>query len=320
MLIRILLIEDHQWFGKRIKDFFSRSGYTVDWVCNGIEADANYWAQSSLDLVVMDLDVPGFNWRNWLKDFKELTPSTPILVLSGNAEASHTLNIGVDAYISKRLLKRGKLLATAQGLFRQKGRPSSNILTVKDITIDLDSHSIIKDGMQIILARAEFALLHKLMKHIGEVVSHDQLIQCLSETQVVGTESNIIDVCISSLRAKLGNDYIQTQWGVGYVVPSELAAKNISVDLKSNMVIKNGLKITLTRRECVLLHNLIIQSGKVMRRNQLIRLLFEAKVVGRNSLEVHMHNLRQKLKTDLDRASPTLIESVRGVGYRIAQE
>lgn len=220
--MRVLLVEDHYLFGKRVKSFLTRAGYAVDWAQNGLEADVVYWTKERPDLVVLDLDVPGLIWRNWVKSFKKLAQEIPVLALTGNDDAMDVLNTGVDAHLSKRFFKSGKLLATIRTLLRQAaGQSVPNILTVKDIAINLDSHTVMKDNVTITLKRREFALLHKLMTQVGKIVSRHQLIQCLYGDQDAEIESNTIEVYISSLRSKLGNGAIKTLRGVGYMITSD---------------------------------------------------------------------------------------------------
>ena len=220
--MRILLVEDHYAFGKRVKGFLTQAGYAVDWVRSGLEADAAYWAAEHPDLVILDLDVPGLIWRDWIKTFKKLAQDIPVLALTGNDDAMDVLNAGVDSHLSKRFFKSGKLLAETRTLLRQAvGQSASNTLTVKDITINLDSHTVMKDNVTITLHRREFALLHKLMTQAGKVVSRHQLMQCLYGEQEAEIESNTIEVHISMLRRQLGNDTIKTLRGVGYMITGE---------------------------------------------------------------------------------------------------
>lgn len=220
--MRVLLVEDHFAFGRRVKSFLTQAEYVVDWVRNGLEADAAYWAGEHPDLVILDLDVPGLIWRNWVKTFKELAPNVPVLALTSTEDTRDVLNAGVDAHLSKRFFKSTKLLATTRTLLQQSvGQSASNTLTVKDVTINLDNHTVVKDGKTITLHRREFALLHKLMMQAGKVVRRHQLMRSLYGEQEAEIESNAIEVHISMLRRKLGTDTIKTFRGVGYMITND---------------------------------------------------------------------------------------------------
>ena len=204
--MRILLIEDDSLFGSSIKDFLAEEdGYTVDWVNEGNAAYEVTQTNEHFDLVILDLEVPQFDWQIWLKKFREQNKRIPVLVLSANNNMTDTLDAGANQYLAKSYFKIEKLSSIIRSLLRHSDiQSTSNIISFKEITMNLSTREVLRDKVKISLSRRQFDLLHKLLKQVNTIVTRDHLTQSIYSWDTV-ISSNTLDVHISQLRWKLFN-------------------------------------------------------------------------------------------------------------------
>lgn len=201
--MRILLIEDDELFGSSIKDFLiEEDGYAVDWVKEGNGANLALQTQAHFDVVILDLDVPQLNWQRWLGKFRDQNKRTPVLVLSANNIAD-TLDVGANQYLEKSHFKIEKLSSILRALLhRSDTQNTSNTITFKEITMNLDTREVVRDGLKINFGRRQFDLLHKLLEQANNVVQRDHLLQSMYSWDKV-ISSNTLEVHIYQLRWKL---------------------------------------------------------------------------------------------------------------------
>ena len=215
--MRILLLEDDLLIGEVVQAYLNDENFVVDWLKNKNEANALLNIDESFDLVILDLNIPGWSWKNWIPAFKSAHPKVPILVVSATDAMSDVLEIGADAFLQKRLLNQKELLSNVQALLRRQAKTISNIITYKNVSMNLNSREVTLDGKRIETSRREFTLLHRLLTHIGEVVDRKYLTESLYGWQQQ-VDSNTLEVHIHNLRRKLKADYIKTVRGIGYII------------------------------------------------------------------------------------------------------
>ena len=222
--MNILVIEDDQLFGGMIEQHLSDAGYLVDWIDNNHSAKEVLRSGEQFDLVILDLELPGFSWQSWVKGFRKEYSDTPILVLSADDEMADILRVNVDGYLSKRFCSEEKLLSNIKTLMHphNNSKTTDTKLYFEEIELDLKSRELQVAGKKVKLIRREFELLRKLLEHPNEVVTKEALTQSLyGWNNTVYT--NTIEVHIYKLRRKLGAKYIKTIYGVGYKLTEELA-------------------------------------------------------------------------------------------------
>jgi two-component system, OmpR family, response regulator QseB len=218
--MRILLIEDDRLLSEVIQTYLSEENYVVDWLKNKNEIDTALHSCENFDLVIIDLTIPGWSWKNWLKVFKSKYPNIPVLVVSATNAMAQSLELGADAFLQKRLLNKRELLSSIHAILRRQSHAVNNIITYKDVKLDLNSREVIVDGNHVELSRREFTLLHILLTHIGEVVERKRLIESLYGWQQY-IDSNALEVHVHNLRRKLKADYIKTVRGIGYTIKKD---------------------------------------------------------------------------------------------------
>ncbi|NQD37680.1 response regulator [Permianibacter sp. IMCC34836] len=218
--MRLLLAEDDSLLGEGIVTALRRAGYSVDWFRDGSTVGPAL-QNEHFDLVVLDLGLPKMDGMDVLRQIRKRGDLTPVLILTARDDLDDRvagLDAGADDYLGKPF-SVDELLARLRALQRRRGGRADNLLQHGDLTVDPASHRVELAGTPIVLPRREFALLHALLEHRGNVLSREQLEQTLySWEDEVG--SNTIEVHVHHLRKKLGNDLIRTVRGIGYTIDS----------------------------------------------------------------------------------------------------
>ena len=224
--MHILLVEDDRSTARFIKKGLSEKGYTVEAVFDG-EEGLHQATNGSYDLVILDVMLPELNGFEVLKGMRKHGIVTPVLFLTARddtADVVHGLELGADDYLVKPF-SFSELLARIKAVMRRGEKDAaSSRLTVADLALNLLSRTAERGGRVIELSGREFSLLEYMMRNAGQVLTRTMILE-----QVWGydfdTASNIIDVHINRLRAKIDRDHevklIRTIKGVGYVLKAE---------------------------------------------------------------------------------------------------
>lgn len=203
-----------------VRRALERDGYSVDLVDTG---DDGLWmaTENEYQAVVLDIGLPGSDGLEVCRGLRERQRWAPILFLTGRDSVEDRvagLDAGADDYLPKPF-SITELSARVRALTRRAPRERPTVLEVDDITLDPASHRITRAGTEIELTAKEFALLHLLMSHAGEVVSRSKIIEQVWDFAYDGT-SNVVDVYMRYLREKVdrpfGRSSIETVRGVGY--------------------------------------------------------------------------------------------------------
>ena len=221
--MNILVIEDEPDIRKTLEYNISREGHTV--LTAGSLHDAEKIIQSqSLSLVLLDLMLPDGSGLDFCRKLKtnSKTESIPVIILTAKDDEVDKVvgfELGADDYVTKPFSVRELILRIKAVL--KRGEVKKDIVEVErqfgDLKIDIESHEVYVDEMQIELTALEFKLLNQLVETRGRVQSRDQLL-----TEVWGYSAEVttrtVDTHIKRLRNKLGSmgKYVQTIRGVGY--------------------------------------------------------------------------------------------------------
>ena len=215
--MRILIVEDNVSLADELTADLKRAGYAVDWLADGRDA-AYQGATEPYDLVVLDLGLPGKSGLDVLREWRAAQVQHPVLILTARdhwAERIEGLKAGADDYLTKPFHPEELQLRIQALLRRAHGQVNQAQLSAAGLQLDEAQQQVIKNGESFQLTAAEFSLLRYLMLNAGKIISktqlHDHLYDGESER-----DSNVIEVHINHLRAKLGKAAIETRRGQGY--------------------------------------------------------------------------------------------------------
>ncbi len=178
----------------------------------------------NIDLVLLDLMLPGLNGQKLLNEIRK-TNRIPVVIISardGLTDKIELLKAGADDYITKPFDVE-EVIARVEAQLRRyldydnADRQSGNILTHKDIVLNLENHEVTVKGSPVLLTAREYAMLELLMRHPKKVFTKQNLFESIWGEEYF-SDDNTINVHMSNLRNKLSKtgDYIQTLWGIGY--------------------------------------------------------------------------------------------------------
>ena len=221
--MKILVIEDEPDIRRNLEYNISREGFNV--ITAGSLSEAEEVVNSnSLSLILLDLMLPDGSGLDLCKKFKSnsKTDSIPIIILTAKDDEVDKVvgfELGADDYVTKPFSVRELVLRIKAIL--KRGQTKKEVVEVErqfgDLKIDIESHEVFVDSVQIDLTSLEFKLLNQLVETRGRVQSRDQLLQ-----EVWGYSAEVttrtVDTHIKRLRNKLGSmgKYVQTIRGVGY--------------------------------------------------------------------------------------------------------
>jgi len=215
--MRILVVEDEPDLLRTIAQVLREDGYAVDEAADGAEGlyKARAW---SYDAIVLDLLLPELTGWELLQALRR-THSVPVLILTARDEVADRvrgLDSGADDYLTKPFAL-AELRARLRALIRRSaGQPSSTI-RIRQLSIDLNSRTVTRDGDLLALTPREYSLLELLALNRSHVVTRTQIYEHLFD-ETEDSLSNLVDVHISNLRRKLGADFITTRRGQGYIL------------------------------------------------------------------------------------------------------
>jgi two-component system copper resistance phosphate regulon response regulator CusR len=215
---RILLIDDEQRIVSFVRRGLEAEGYCVDEARSG-EEGLRLALGRRYDLVILDLIMPGLDGDEVLRRLLEGRPSQQVLVLSAlndTATKVRTLEHGAEDYISKPFSLQ-ELLARVGARLRTAQRASETSLVSRGVHLDVIRREADVGAGRVSLADREFLLLRELMRHAGTTVSKERLLSSVWGYHF-DPGSNVVDVYVRRLRAKLGAATIITDRGVGYRV------------------------------------------------------------------------------------------------------
>lgn len=223
--MRILVVEDELDLQEAIADGLEMDGYAVDTCSDGNKAYELLYVEN-YDLVILDLNLPGMDGIDVLKEIRNEKPELKVLILSARSSVSDKvvgLDYGANDYLAKPF-DFAELEARIRNLLRQKYTQSGSKLSFGDLHIDLAQRLAYCGGSIISLTKKEFALLEYFTLNPDRVISQEELIDHVWNAEA-DFLSGAIRVHISSLRKKLrtvlGDDLIETKIGEGYLFHSD---------------------------------------------------------------------------------------------------
>ncbi len=222
--MKVLVVEDEPAISSFIKKGLEENGYEVTPCFDGNSA-IKLAERNKFDIVLLDIILPGMNGTEVCHEFRQtLKLETPIIMLTAlgtTEDIVEGLHTGADDYLTKPF-KFKELLARMTALLRRTEKNlTTKLLSIDDLTMDLDKKKVTRGGQEIKLTAKEFNLLHYMLRNKEKVVSRVDILENVWEVNFdFGT--NVIDVYMNYLRKKIDKErevkLIHTVVGMGYVL------------------------------------------------------------------------------------------------------
>ena len=215
--MRILVVEDEpdllQGLARALRD----EGYAVDTADNG--EDGLFSAENNeYDAIVLDVMLPKLDGWQILAKLRK-SKKTPVLMLTARDQSRDRvrgLDTGADDYVVKPF-DLPELLARLRALIRRAANQTRAVIEIGKVTIDTAARNVTLAGELVSLTAREYALVEFMALHRGEVVTRTMLYEHLFDEND-STLSNLLDVHVSNVRKKLGQEFIVTRRGHGYCI------------------------------------------------------------------------------------------------------
>lgn len=214
---KVLLVEDDLQMQSLIVDYLKDYGFIVTAFNNPKDVLEDFKINNDYSIIILDLMLPfmdGFDLFNKLKDIKNI----PIIISTARGDIGnkiHGFELGADDYLAKPYEPR-ELVLRIESILK---RNSTKSFKVGDFTIDKDSRTILIDNYAIDFTKIEFEIFIYLVENQNKISSREQILN--STSLDLDTRNRTIDMHISNIRAKIGDDsknpkYIKSIWGIGY--------------------------------------------------------------------------------------------------------
>ena len=217
-----MVVEDEPNIGALVRTYLEQAGYTPLWVRSGEEALVEL-RRHPVRLVILDIGLPGIDG---FEVCRRIAGEVPVIMLTARDEEPDRvagLEVGADDYVAKPFSPR-ELTARVKAVLRRANRPPgsgaanavADVLEVGPVALRRGAREVRVDGDEIELTQREFDLLEYLLRHAGQVVSRDQLLESVWGFRSLG-ETRTVEVHVAQLRKKLGRPgLIRTVRGLGY--------------------------------------------------------------------------------------------------------
>lgn len=216
--MRLLLAEDDTMIGAALRKGLQQEGHSVDWVRDGLEAEAALRA-NPYELLILDLGLPRKDGIKVLADLRRAAQPLPVIIVTARDQLDDRvrgLDLGADDYLVKPF-DLDELAARIRAVSRRAAGRAQARLNHGGVSVDPATHEVAIGDQPVALSAREFAILLAFMERPQAVISRAQL-----EERLYGWDeevaSNAVEVHIHHLRKKLGERFIHTVRGLGYTL------------------------------------------------------------------------------------------------------
>lgn len=212
----IMVVEDEPNIASLVRTYLERSGFRSLWVPSGEQALAEL-GRHAVKLVVLDIGLPGIDG---FEVCRRIGGRVPVIMLTARDELPDRiagLELGADDYVVKPFSPRELAARVTAVLRRGQGSPAvDDVVELGPVTLARGAREVRVNGDEVELTQREFDLLEFLLRHTGQVVTRDQLLESVWGFVSPG-ETRTVEVHMAQLRKKLGHpELIRTVRGLGY--------------------------------------------------------------------------------------------------------
>jgi two-component system, OmpR family, response regulator len=224
--MQVLVIEDDTTLGHALQEFLADQGYAVDWLTDGATV-AGALAAQPYDLLLLDLNLPGMNGLDILRQLRQNGNQVPVLILTardGLDDRVAGLDAGADDYVTKPF-DLPELAARVRAFGRRRTGQAQPLIEVGSLVLDTVGREVRVNKQRLSLSVRELSVLEMLMARMGRVVTKRQIVNSLSAWDADFSE-NAVEVYVYRLRKRLEGTgaTIQTVRGFGYMLDTDTTA------------------------------------------------------------------------------------------------
>ena len=220
MAVRIAIIEDDEALRDGLRLAFELDGWEV--ACAGTMREGNrLLMEENCDLAILDCNLPDGSGFDMIKKLRESSRLPVLMLTARNSEIDELrgLELGVDDFM-KKPFSLAVLKARARKILKKESQPS--LLSSGDVTVDLKTGEVLRDGESVSVSSMELRLLIFLMEHAGQILSKEQILNSIWDADRNFVDENTLAVAIRRLRLKIETDpsnpkHIRTIHGMGYI-------------------------------------------------------------------------------------------------------
>ena len=223
---KIFIVEDDKSICMELVEILENEGYAASYLTD-FEHSKEEILATGADLIMMDINIPGINGRNLLKEIRKESDIPVIMVTSRTSEMDEVLSMsyGADDYITKpfnilEVKARIKAILRRSAHHDVKEEESAKVVESRGLKIDCESRRVHIHGKEVNLTAKEFDLLELLVNNPNKVYGRENLLNLVWGYEYPG-DVRTVDVHVRRLREKIESNpsepkYVHTKWGVGY--------------------------------------------------------------------------------------------------------
>lgn len=223
--LKILVVEDNLSIIEGLDYLLRKEGFDVTIIGNKTQA-VQFIKDNIIDLYLFDVQLPDGTGFEICKFVKKYFPNKPVMFISGRAEESNIvygLDIGADDYIVKPF-GNNELVSRIKAVLRRypQGKHTENVISLGNLSINLDSAKVYKNQEEVYLTRLEYKILLMFINNNGKIITREKLLEKVWDVEGNYVNDNTLTVYIKRLREKIGDKddepLIETVRGIGYIL------------------------------------------------------------------------------------------------------
>lgn len=219
---RIFIIEDDQLLRVELAKLLEAYGYTCE-VSDAFERIIEVALSAKADLILLDINLPYYDGHHVCREIRKQSDVPIIVVTSSNSDMDElmSMNLGADDFVTKPYNKQILLARISAVLKRTQAKGEIEQIEHKGVILYPAKSVVAYEGVQAELTKNELRILSILMHHRGEIVSRDEMMEELWQSEEF-VDDNTLTVNVNRLRKKLDEigavSFIQTKRGQGYII------------------------------------------------------------------------------------------------------